>query len=61
MLISLFLALFFPNGLQWEGACKMTLTRVVAGAVPIGRRRLVGVVIPYRYNRCYIRLALVGV
>jgi hypothetical protein len=58
MLLNLFFALFFPYGLQWEGGIKMTLTRVVAGALPMGKRRLVGVVIPYRHNRCYVRLAL---
>jgi hypothetical protein len=61
MLVSLLFALFFPHGLQWEGSMKMVLTRVVAGAVPLGQRQLVGIAVPYRHNRCYIRLALVGV
>jgi hypothetical protein len=44
---------------QFERGIKLILTRTVAGALPIGQRRLVLVAIPYRYNRCYIRLALV--
>jgi len=54
---ALFLWLF--GNWQFERGVKMILTRTVAGALPIGHHRLVMVAIPYRPNRCYLRLALV--
>lgn len=44
---------------QFERGVRLILTRTVAGALPLGRRRLVMVAVPYRYNRTYVRLALV--
>jgi hypothetical protein len=57
-IISTLIVWFFGTW-QFERGIKLIFTRTVAGALPIGQRRLVVVAIPYRYNRCYIRLALV--
>jgi hypothetical protein len=59
--VGIVFALVFPSGLQWERTIRFAMTRVVAGGTRIGRFQVVIFAVPYRPNRTYYRLAIVGI
>lgn len=56
MLILCLLALLLPC--QFEGSCRLCLSRTTAMGRAWGRIQMVGVLVPYRHNRVYYRLAV---